>query len=786
MINSDTPSDILNYSIDDVVNLVESNIPNMPSARVRLNYTKMLYDVLGFDLTADVALASISEPQAELVLSTAGGGKTTWSQIKGVAQKIIRRSKTDGTKHIRGAQVLCLVYNEHNVKAMKLKHAQIVHRLMSANIKGLDIDDTINACTMHSFCNFFRKQFIAKLGLVGYTLAKEEDSIKMMQRAVHVIFKKFQLGEPVDVSAQKLHEFYTLSIETMKDISELQETDLFVDLKMDLETIGQIFTQFEAIKNRSQKYEFIDMIYKVYQLLLRDEDALKFVQSYYEYIIADEVQDFTPLMWEMLKLFVSDGTPLTCIGDEDQNLYLFRGADIEDTLHFKDRFPNSKVYLLSENRRCQKEILTEAKRVISENKLRFNKDIIGFKSGGVIETIPYSTAESQVIKLTKMISAMSVEEQSKTVICYRNIECSQLVSEMLAEADIGINCLKAFQPYTHELYKHLIQVLNALEMPCDREAYKNLWKVLPCKRNEFLETIGYNTQLGRFVKSDDHQHFATLNYGRLMNYNGFADAVKVLVEISDKIDTAQLTEIFPTIMRYLSMYFWNFKKHVNGDTELDLIFEKRVETIFNVPQSYRSVLQNIQYVQSRCASDTKIGAGVTLSTFHSLKGLEFDTVFAVYLDNDIFPNFPLIEYHQYSKRIEQGLKEAETRLWYVVVTRAIHRLVLMYNDSNPSKYVIDYLNRDKFADEQAANQQFDCEHSINTDFDDEFDSLIAFDEMIMDEPLKDATERNTEVLKQKAEDNDIAATNNVHIDMPNISAVSVGGSKYIADLLASL
>ena len=156
-------------------------------------------------------------------------------------------------------------------------------------------------------------------------------------------------------------------------------------------------------------------------------------------------------MWEILRLFVSDGTPLTCIGDEDQNIYSFRGANIDYILQFKDNFPDSKVYNLLENRRCSEVILDEAREIISKNKLRFDKKIIGKRQGGVIKTYPYTSKTGQAVNLVREIKKLTPDEWNKTVICYRNQDSSLLISEVLAEEGVSINCLRSAMPYSHEL-----------------------------------------------------------------------------------------------------------------------------------------------------------------------------------------------------------------------------------------------------------------------------------------------------------------------------------------------
>lgn len=729
--NSDTPKNILDLSVDDVIQYVDKT-PGIPSAKVRLNYTKMLYDLLGYELTSDIALASVSEPPAELVIATAGSGKTTWSQIKGISQKLFRKCKSGNGEPINGARILSLVYNVHNVQDMSVRHAQMVGRLMAAGVKGLDIDDKINACTMHSFCDFFRRQYIAKLGLLKFSLAPDDVLVGYMKRALTMESKVQKRPELEDVSPEKAHSLYVLTKETLSSPADCSEYDVFMDVDLDPETIEKIFERYEQVKNRSFKYEFIDILYKVYELLKNDSDVLKNVQSYFEYVIADEVQDFTPLMWELLRLFVSDGTPLTCIGDEDQNLYNFRGATIDGILNFKKMFPDGRIYTISENRRCSNVILDEAKRVIEKNTLRFDKTIHGSITGGEIITHPYKTLDGQIVRLVNEIKKLPADEQCSSVICCRDSKYSSLVADMLAEEGVPIYSIRSQLPYSHELYAHVISVLTALESPLDRENYKNLWKVLPCKKTEFFEALHYDPVLKKFTTPDDKINFADFNYGGLLQYRGFADTIVTLKNISDDIDTVPAAKYFPVVMRLLKLYFWNYKKSVNDNEELDEIFEKRVIKKFMCDKTFAQLHSEMQSVKSLCVSNSKTKTGVAISTFHSLKGLEFNNVFAICLDDNIFPNFPLIDSKTYHSSTKLALKEAETRLWYVVITRSKSKLTMYYKEDNPSIYVVEYLeNRESLNRRATGFDDLACrivEDDDSDGFAEEFDDDFAMSE----------------------------------------------------------
>ena len=186
-----TPDNINELSIAEVLQYVPEKQDGLPSARVRLNYIKMLYEVLGLTLTPDNALATLAEPTALLTLAIAGGGKTTWAQTKAILQKLIRPSKRHPDRKIEGSKILCLVYNNHNVRDMKERHAQLVNRLMLAGIDGIKIDSDINATTMHAFCDFWRKEYIAKLDLLGCRLLDSPQLAQtLMNRAIKMSLAK--------------------------------------------------------------------------------------------------------------------------------------------------------------------------------------------------------------------------------------------------------------------------------------------------------------------------------------------------------------------------------------------------------------------------------------------------------------------------------------------------------------------------------------------------------------------------------------------------------------------
>ena len=449
LFKTETPPDIDKYSVDEVYKLIQDpEGSNLPKPIKRLKIIQILFEILGYDLSPDLALALASEPNAQLIIATAGGGKTTGSQIKVVLEKLWRQSKRGGK--LSGDKVLSLVYNRHNVTQMKEKHAAIVSRIALSGIKGFDVDPNINAATMHSFCDQIRTMFVAKIGMLNYKLLDNNEAIKLMDTVKVSILNKFSIRGS-NARAEDLITLYNYYRESMIPVEKIDGLDQSVDVPLDTEVVIEIFKLYNTMKKMKKKYDFSDMLNSVYEYLKNNPDDLKQVQKYFDYIVADEVQDFTPIMMSLLQLFVSDGTPLLCIGDEDQGIYNFRGADIYNTLDFESKFNDGKVYSLSQNRRCAANILELAKKVISENDLRFDKQLLGIRPGGLVQYVSYNTVSGENIQVLDQLKKMSTDELYETIVCYREKNSSIMLAELLENEGVPFNVLSGFTPFSHQI-----------------------------------------------------------------------------------------------------------------------------------------------------------------------------------------------------------------------------------------------------------------------------------------------------------------------------------------------
>lgn len=765
LFKTETPPDIDKYSVDEVYKLIQDpEGSNLPKPIKRLKIIQILFEILGYDLSPDLALALASEPNAQLIIATAGGGKTTGSQIKVVLEKLWRQSKRGGK--LSGDKVLSLVYNRHNVAQMKEKHAAIVSRIALSGIKGFDVDPNINAATMHSFCDQIRTMFVAKIGMLNYKLLDNNEAIKLMDTVKVSILNKFSIRGS-NARAEDLITLYNYYRESMIPVEKIDGLDQSVDVPLDTEVVIEIFKLYNTMKKMKKKYDFSDMLNSVYEFLKNNPDDLKQAQKYFDYIVADEVQDFTPIMMSLLQLFVSDGTPLLCIGDEDQGIYNFRGADIYNTLDFESKFNDGKVYSLSQNRRCAANILELAKKVISENDLRFDKQLLGIRPGGLVQYVSYNTVAGENIQVLDQLKKMSTDELYETIVCYREKNSSIMLAELLENEGVPFNVLSGFTPFSHPLFRDVIAVMDALESPLDRKCMLNLYKVLPITREQMQYAAGYNPKTKKF---DDVEQmpFWRLDYGSAYNRAGFGDCMELLKTISMGIGKIPMKNYFNTLLSMICKYHWNFIRKSRENLEVyDDYIESKVKTIFDVDYLYKEVYNRFSQRKDICRRNQEGRVGVTLSTFHSLKGLEYKNVIIMDMDDSIFPKFSMLESRDYTEMQKKALKECETRLYYVAVTRAKDNLYIYYNQDNPSRYVALYKDDSKSTVSTDTSDMNFFNESFG-DYDD-FEDFEDFEDL-PEENLIDSTESDTPDLTDT--------------DLSNTS--QVGQSSFLANLLKKI
>ena len=695
-----TIKDISKFTEDMVLDFVDKKVPHVNyDGESRINLTRFLYNVMGYDLTPDSLLVMANECPELLILAPAGAGKTSSTQLKIALEKIVR-DKTYDNVPIEGNRVLCLVYNTSNVGDMERTQQKIVRKIYESNVDGIDIDNKIYATTFHSFCLNWLNEYGSQSPIAGKQILRQFERVKMMSDIFRVFDKKFNLGE--GHSMQDMLKLYDMSKERLVDYNDIDTLDLFDSISIDKDIVVKLLKAYDNKKSCATRLApngYIDFIDYLVEFLKFAEENAWFrdrIKNYYDYIVADEVQDFTPLMWKILRVIKGEEVPLVCIGDEDQCIYSFKGADIKSLLKFKEYFPNGQIHSLSINRRCPKIVVDCATNVVNENTLRFNKTVYANKDKGEVVLRPYLTNEGQIINIIKELEKMQEDEFMETVIAFRKGKDLLLTSTILEKNGIPFNSIcgeeqSKYLPFKHELYKHYFDILYLLFSPNDRDYHKNLYKVLPLSKAQVYECIGFDGKKNKFQDGFyEPKNYWEIDFSKYIKGDNsqVTHIINLLKEVSLTCEKTPMRDYIPGVYNLLYRYFWKYKSEIlSNDVETDAYFSDVCFNYFNSEDSFQRFLQTHYLRTEILNSNQSSSSGVTLSTFHKLKGLEYDNVYLINLDNEEFPNFEGIDSLDISNERKLELRESETRLAYVAMTRAKKKLCLYYNEKNPSHYI---------------------------------------------------------------------------------------------------
>lgn len=629
----------------------------------------------------------------------AGAGKTTMAQLRAVKDKLIHR--------IAGNNILALAYNRHAVEDMVSKHKAIIERINKTNVPDIRRDTQICCHTFHSFCKSWIEDFKERFGIqnVNAYLLSETEKHEAMQMALNSFIKKSQKNIFVtDVMIASLLSLYSFTKETLaeNDQAKWNLCPSISDLSsLTLDNIASVFAMYNKYKTLKHKLDFEDLVDDMFALC-QDPAVMRRIRTNYQVFILDEYQDFTPNMLRIVRLIMEgdanlgippfDNARMTCIGDGDQSIYGFRGTDPDNCIRFKDMFNSPghmvKVTAMSENRRCPEEILNCARPVIESNTMRINKPIRSIHTGGMVDVTNYQDVVDEMNVLIGKLKLLSTSEYRNTCICYRNQSSSFMLGLHLVEAGIPFHIAKGHAPLTDKLSQSLFEVLDMLSYP-DITSYaeRALFKVLPKSAvftkaaiSQLLADEEENRKKGK-----DPKLFFELPFpDSALKLNGFADVLNILrtARAAHRNNKPMKTYV-PALIALLRRYYldWQLSKsNIMSDEYI-----KYISGWFSNDKSYDDFMKEYRNILSNM--EDNIGKGICLTTFHGLKGLEFDNVFIVDLNDNIFPGTELQQSNSLTSEQKDRLECEARRLFYVALTRAKKRLELFFDANLPSRYI---------------------------------------------------------------------------------------------------
>lgn len=451
----------------------------------------------------------------------------------------------------------------------------------------------------------------------------------------------------------------------------------FNDFNIDKHIFKRCFYEYERYKTQNNLLDFEDIQVKCFELLKNDKNILRRYRDIYKHILIDEFQDCDPIQMEILKLISCKRNSIFAVGDEDQCIYGFRGADPYYIVNFENEFKDSKKFYLKINYRNPPNIVNISCNLIKNNKMRNEKRIVAYKqSKNKINIINSANEREQSQRICsiiqKYVSESSYEYRDMAVLYRTNNESLSIV-----ESFISRKIPFKFLDHVYNFYDNAIckDILSYIKLSLDF-----------CDKKSFLRIVN---KPYRYI-SKDKIYKISLN-------NSKTDVFKLLISFDDlpyyhkrnieklKKDIDKLSKYTPAkcidyIMKklnyeyYLKEYSNKFKVSlcemydiVSRLKELAQNFNNTKEFISHVDKVNKKLL----YKQRRKCE----GNHVTLSTIHGAKGMEFNNVFLINCDENIMPHINSIE-----KNIEE-----ERRLFYVAITRTIDNLYICYSQNIKDK-----------------------------------------------------------------------------------------------------
>lgn len=583
---------------------------------------------------------------AVLVIAGAGSGKT--------------RVLTSRIAHI----VKDLGVSPYNVLAITFtnKAADEMKERLSQMIDGVE---DMWVCTIHSMCVRLLRYGAEKIGYGrDFSIYSETDKDKVVKRVI------VSLGLEVDQYAKSAKNL--ISARKTKNLS-IEEFEKDNARMKNIGDIVRIMKGYEEELKRSNAFDFDDLLIKTHELLSEDRETLERFSNRFRYIHIDEFQDTNAVQYDIVKMLSYAHGNIFAVGDDDQSIYGWRGADINNILGFERDFKNAKVYKLERNYRSTKKILDVANTVIKHNTNRKDKTLWTGNDDGVNPEVYIAEDESGEAQYTaiqiKNLVARGYKYSDFAVLMRINALSRSYEQEFMK---YGLPCrvYGGFKFFERKEIKDLTAYLRLLCNPLDNEAVLRVINVpkrgIGDKSIEALQKYADGNGFSVFDGVFDCD-LLDLNNGAKSKIRSFKDIISSL--IVDK-ETMTLTELVKSVIdktNYMSCFEEKTEENEDKKRNVNELLASVEEFEKQNPQASLSEYLN-GITLSSDTDEINDGNFITLATVHSVKGLEYRVVFVCGLDREIFPI-------ERNGSIDDDIEE-ERRLMYVAVTRARERLYI--------------------------------------------------------------------------------------------------------------
>jgi len=585
-----------------------------------------------------------------LVIAGAGSGKTRVLTHR-IAYLIME-------KNVRPYNILAITFTNKAAKEMNER----VNSLVGEAAKDIWIS------TFHSACVRILRRDIDKMGFdknfVIFDTADQKTLIKDCMKELNIDDKAFPIQSIMaEISKAKN------ALVNATDFQNMYGSDFR------LSKIGLVYELYQRRLKQNNALDFDDIIMKTINLFMENPDVLAYYQNKFHYIMVDEYQDTNMAQFTLVSLLSMGSGNLCVVGDDDQSIYGWRGADMRNILEFEKEFPGTKVIKLEQNYRSTGNILELANCVIQNNKGRKSKKL--WTENGEGELIEFSRLNNEHEEANYIVNSIKSNrrdnrEYSDMAILYRMNAQSRVIEEFLMSEGIPYRMIGGLKFYDRKEIKDIIAYLRFIYNPSD---FVSLKRIINVPKRGIGQTTIDNLQ----AYATEHGISIWNVLDNIVQIDGFKRAVNSIQSFTELIKGFALysrnNKVSDLIQEILDKTGYirelELEKNVENETRIENLMEFISVAIEyekeSVEISLDGFLENISLVSDLSMSDDKEDA-VTLMTLHSAKGLEFPIVFIPGMEEGVFPGYRAIT--------EEAEIEEERRLCYVGITRAREKLYL--------------------------------------------------------------------------------------------------------------
>ncbi len=582
---------------------------------------------------------------AVLVLAGAGSGKTRvlTSRIAYLIEE----------KGVMPANILSITFTNKAANEMKERLSQMTET------RGMWV------CTIHSMCVKILRMFAEKRGLTdNFSIYSEQERSAVIKQSV----KEANLDDDKFLKSVKWH----VSNAKMLGLSPEDYAKEY-DYERDINNVKKIFIEYNLHLKRNNALDFDDLLLETRALLSEDAEAREYLASRFRYIHVDEFQDTNAVQFDIVKMLASVHGNLFVVGDDDQSIYGWRGAKIENILHFEKFYPRAKVFKLQRNYRSTKQILALANASIGKNMRRKKKELYTHNPEGSKPVFFEANEESsEALYAARLIAQMRNEGYSLSdfAVLMRVNALTRSFEQEFTKYGISYKVFGGFKFFERKEIKDVLAYLRVVSNPFDSEAVARIINVpkrgIGDKSVQTLRDYAEREELSLYDAVLDVEEL-DLNAGAKMKIKAFGDYIKSLIVKSQEEPVDKLVDYLIKTSGMYDSYADNSDESITKRANLDE-FQNSVDEFvrMNEGAELSDYLQQITLYSDTDEMDE--GNYVTIATIHAVKGLEFKCVFLVGLEQDTMPISRALD--------NPDDMEEERRLMYVAITRAKEKLWL--------------------------------------------------------------------------------------------------------------